>query len=307
MDVGGRRLTLVACLPLLIGAAGVGAASPSTTAGDACGSSRAAVATLQDPGAANIRSAPEPTTISTLRRLRPPGKLSSSRVPGVETTTFRVIARLLTAQSDRAGGVKLVVADPVTGGSMVMTLPSFACTSAADPTMRIKIANARKTFLALCGSPPRGFEQLRGQATITGVGFFGPRPDQPGEAPNRLRLAPVIGFSAVGCRSGPATGLYGVVRHGPVLPACTARAPCWKPAAGAELTFSAGGRVIARARSASDGSYRVELAPGVYAVHAEPPPGVLTRGLRPSTVRVTGKGANRVNFWFATAIRRPIP
>jgi hypothetical protein len=47
-----------------------------------------------------------------------------------------------------------------------------------------------------CGSPSRSeFVQLRGTATITGVGFFDFQHGQSGVAPNGIVLHPVVGFA----------------------------------------------------------------------------------------------------------------
>lgn len=121
--------------------------------------------------------------------------------------------------------------------------------------------------------------------------------------PGGLELAPVTGLSLVGCRSGPATGLYGVVRRGPTVPVCHVGVPCSAPVANANLIFSADDQDIARTRSASDGSYRVELAPGVYSVRADPAIGFPKRGPRPSLVHVTDEGVTHIDFWFDTGIR----
>jgi hypothetical protein len=243
-----------------------------------------------------------PTTISALRRLRAPATLGPARVRGAETATYRVVARLLAARTDATGGLVIVVADPVTGGSLVTTIPSRDCLTAVPAATRTRINGARTSFTALCGAPPGAFQQLRGQATITGVGFFSALP-QPADAPGRLELSPVTGLSSVGCRRGPATGLYGVVRRGPTTPNCRRGVPCTEPVAGTMLLFSAGGHILARARSASDGSYRVELAPGLYTVRAEGGPGLIGRTLRPSLVRVTDGPVTRVEFKLDTGIR----
>ena len=196
-----------------------------------------------------------------------------------------------------------MVSDPVTGGSMVTTLPSPACVRKANPAVAAMMAAARASLVGVCGAPAAPFQQLRGQATITGVGFFNPARDLPGQAPGRVELTPVLGVSSVSCRSGSAAGLYGVVRRGPFIPVCAIEAPCSRPVAGVKLTFSAEGKVLARTRSASDGSYRIELAPGIYSVRAESP--ISTVGLRPrpSRVRVTDQGFKHVDLRFAWGIR----
>ncbi len=76
-----------------------------------------------------------------------------------------------------------------------------------------------------------------------------------------------------------ATGVRGTVTSGPTCPveteppdpACAAR-----PVAGAILVFTnADGAEVARATSAADGTFIVELAPGAYHVTAEPVQGLM--------------------------------
>jgi len=76
-----------------------------------------------------------------------------------------------------------------------------------------------------------------------------------------------------------ATGVRGTVTSGPTCPvetqppdpACAAR-----PVAGAVLVFAnAAGAEVARATSAADGTFIVELAPGAYHVTAEPVQGLM--------------------------------
>jgi hypothetical protein len=61
--------------------------------------------------------------------------------------------------------------------------------------------------------------------------------------------------------------LYGSVTIGPVTPVCQAGVPCDKPAANVRLTFTRHGHSFVAGTNAS-GAYRVELAPGIYAVRA---------------------------------------
>ncbi|MEX0626948.1 MAG: carboxypeptidase-like regulatory domain-containing protein [Chloroflexota bacterium] len=76
-----------------------------------------------------------------------------------------------------------------------------------------------------------------------------------------------------------ASGVRGIVTAGPTCPvetvppdpACAAR-----PVAGAVLVFSdADGTEVARATSAADGTYSVELAPGAYQVTPQPVEGLM--------------------------------
>jgi len=79
------------------------------------------------------------------------------------------------------------------------------------------------------------------------------------------------------------------------------RVPCMRPAAGVVLAFSRGGLVRARVTTAADGSYRVALRPGTYAVRVVRPSGV--RRLNPSSVHVAAGEVKRVTFYVDSGIR----
>jgi hypothetical protein len=92
------------------------------------------------------------------------------------------------------------------------------------------------------------------------------------------------------------SGLYGTVMKGPITPVCVAEMPCSAPAAGAVLVFTRGA-VVDRVTVAADGSYRLRLPAGTYAVRAG------GRRLEPTLARVyTGRMA-RVDFSIDTGIR----
>jgi hypothetical protein len=54
--------------------------------------------------------------------------------------------------------------------------------------------------------------------------------------------------------------------RGPIMPVCRADKPCSGPAAGVKLEFVRGGLVRGRVTTARDGSFKVALPPGNYAV-----------------------------------------
>ena len=78
--------------------------------------------------------------------------------------------------------------------------------------------------------------------------------------------------------------------------------PCTAPAAGVVLSFSRGGRVVARVRSGAGGRYSVRLAPGLYAVTIAPLPKIGT-GLQPRAVRVRRGFDALQSFTIDTGIR----
>jgi hypothetical protein len=90
------------------------------------------------------------------------------------------------------------------------------------------------------------------------------------------------------------SGLKGVVLIDPAFPVCRVGVPCTKPARYVTLTFSLRGRVVASTRTGADGSYRVTLKPGTYAVAVpKQRPG---SGLLPRRVAVRSGLYRRVVF-----------
>jgi hypothetical protein len=105
-------------------------------------------------------------------------------------------------------------------------------------------------------------------------------------------------FLAVGASGGTVhSGLYGVVTRGPITPVCTVEQPCSEPAAGAVVVFSRNGNAVARVTVRTDGSYRVHLPPGLYAVRAG------RRPVDPAAARVQRGRMRRVDFSIDTGIR----
>src|SRR5262245_9529807 len=182
-------------------APGKSRAASSTQVG--CGVERWSVKTLADPAGRTLRLTPKGTTIRALRRKTVPGYLGLRRGRGVERTTFRVRAKLVEMKLEADSDIHLVIADPSrTGATMIAELPSPSCTAGATPKARLKMRQARKAFIAACGSPTGSFRKLSGTATVTGVGFFDQIHGQTGVAPNGIELHPVVGFSG---RCGGAT------------------------------------------------------------------------------------------------------
>jgi len=80
----------------------------------------------------------------------------------------------------------------------------------------------------------------------------------------------LVAVAALPASAGTAakSGLRGTVTLFPATPVCIEGEPCSKPAAHALLVFRRDGRVAARVTTRADGTYRVILAPGRYAVVA---------------------------------------
>lgn len=109
-------------------------------------------------------------------------------------------------------------------------------------------------------------------------------------------LAPSAASPATG------SGLWGVVRRGPITPVCIENVPCDEPASNVTFVFVRNSRVAARVTTRGDGSYRIALRPGVYSVRT-PKKIAIGSGLQPSKVSVPSRRRVRVNFFIDTGIR----
>ncbi len=119
----------------------------------------------------------------------------------------------------------------------------------------------------------------------------------------RTALIAVLALAAVPAAGGTTgSGLYGHVTRGPLTPVCTTEQPCYGPAAGVTLSFARRGAVVGRVTTAKDGSYRVALAPGIYAVRWAGRTGI-GRGLEPTSAYIGAGHWTRKNFSIDTGIR----
>ena len=97
------------------------------------------------------------TSVRTLRRLRPPPDLRHrGRIPGVETTTFRIRAALLKMKVEEDDDIHLVVGQPGSPKlTMIVEFPSLSCTRGATTSTRAKMRNARTQLVQRLRRPTR--------------------------------------------------------------------------------------------------------------------------------------------------------
>src|SRR4051794_39897313 len=139
----------------------------------ACGIERWPEKTLQDRRAALVNFTPKPISVDTLRRKRVRRDPEGFRNAPVETTVYRVRARLIGMRGEDDGDVHLVISSLTNRHrTMIVEMPSADCIGGASRTARRKMRAARRSFERVCGPPPGTFETLQGTATIDGVGFF---------------------------------------------------------------------------------------------------------------------------------------
>ncbi len=119
----------------------------------------------------------------------------------------------------------------------------------------------------------------------------------------RLGVVLVSAFLLLPAASSGTTGsgLYGIVRKGPISPVCRVGVPCDAPAQ-VTLVFSRGGREVAGVHSSKTGRYRIALAPGFYEVRSTVRIGI-EKLPKPHTVHVRSGHWDRINLFFDTGIR----
>jgi hypothetical protein len=161
-----------------------------------CGVERWPEKTLSDPFASKVKLTPRPETVNVLRHLTKVVGIGGQRGLGTERTTFRVKARLVGIKQESDSDFHLVIADLVTGKTMIAEFPNQSCDLGAKATLRTRMEKARVAVADACGfAPSSSYRHISGTATITGVGFFDFPHHQTGHAPNDMELHPVLKFT----------------------------------------------------------------------------------------------------------------
>jgi hypothetical protein len=164
------------------------------------------VKTLSDTRVGEVNFTPHDTSVGRLRNKPDPHtKSSTPRLDGVETTTYRVKARLIEFKREEDKDIHLVVSVPsAPAKTMIVEFPDTTCPGAKDSIKKTQMAKARSALVTACGqapSPSSDFADLKGTATVTGVGFFDVKHSTPqrGVAPNNIELHPVLRLSSANC------------------------------------------------------------------------------------------------------------
>jgi hypothetical protein len=178
---------------------GGGTAAKTST----CGVERWAVKTLSDPRERLVNYKPKDTSVKKLRKNPAPDVgPNTPRIKGVEMTTYRVRAKLRLMKLEDDRDIHLVIGWPRNPAkTMITEFPDPKCNGARTSPKRKAMGRARKALIAACGAPPSSdFADLRGAATLIGVGFFDIKHGQTGVAPNGIELHPVLAFKQASCR-----------------------------------------------------------------------------------------------------------
>jgi hypothetical protein len=93
-------------------------------------------------------------------------------------------------------------------------------------------------------------------------------------------------------------GLHGIVLEGPTKPVCRSDDACEEPARGILLAFTRDGKVVAKVKTTTLGTYSVRLKAGSYTVRV--PLQRVGTGLSPRAVRVPRGRIARVDFHLDT-------
>src|SRR4051794_28915257 len=205
-----HRLLIAALIPALalsIGRLATSAAHPPRVhVAVKCGEERWPVKTLSDPRVGDVNFTPHDTSIGRLRNKSDPHtKPSTPRLDGVETTTYQVKARLIEFKREDDKDIHLVISVPSSSSkTMIVEFPDTTCNGASSSPKKSQMASARSALIKACGSvpgPSSDFADLKGTATVTGVGFFDVKHGTPqtGVAPNNIELHPVLNLTNADC------------------------------------------------------------------------------------------------------------
>jgi hypothetical protein len=168
---------------------------------DCGGHERWRVKTLTDPGVRRVKFTPRRATVDRLRAEAVPARITAKtpRLDGVETTTYKVRVTLVEARLVPDEDIHLVIRDEHPRHTMIVEFPDASCQPAAGSTKKAAMREAREALLAACGHIPTAFVDLKGTATMTGVGFFDKIHGQKGRAPNGIELHPILSFTRATC------------------------------------------------------------------------------------------------------------
>ncbi len=218
VSVSSRRRSALAAavaVALALGALSTAApgsgGSPAAISSHPCGGhERWDVKVLIDAGAEDVNYTPTRISVDRLRDMPRPASVGrgAPRVPvsesPVEFQTYRVTrVFLVEAKREPDKDIHLVIRDRHRSHTMIVEFPDPACPDASRSLKVAEMRSARDAFVAACGRPSASrFTELRGRATIVGVGFFDLVHGTPqrGRAPNNIELHPVLGFSSSDCQ-----------------------------------------------------------------------------------------------------------
>jgi hypothetical protein len=114
----------------------------------------------------------------------------------------------------------------------------------------------------------------------------------------------VLGACGRGSGGDASSGIQGRVTIGPTCPVERLDSPCPDAPSVATVRVMSGSDVVASGTSAKDGTFRIAVPPGTYAVQAEPPSGGgIARGIPVNNVVVHAGTFTHVDVVIDSGIR----
>ena len=154
--------------------------------------------TLSDRDRKLVRLKARQTTIAALNQPAAPQPTPVRRRTGFQRQAWTVVAQITTFRLLPDGSIELALYDD---NSYVRAgMPSPKCLSSSSRGRRAVLA-ARSRFVARCGDPKPGWQDLGAVAYVSGVGFWSGRHLTSQAAANGAELQPITDFRlVVGCR-----------------------------------------------------------------------------------------------------------
>lgn len=157
-----------------------------------CGTERWSVKTGSDDDRHKVGATVHDVSINYLRhRATPSVRPQTGRVAPIETTVFRVHARLREYVHEADGDYHLVLVDSA-GRSIIAEIPDPGCVAGISP-FKTAIRTARAHMDAHY-AVTTGFKTTNRRVVVRGIGFFDYFHGQTGMAPDDLELHPVTGL-----------------------------------------------------------------------------------------------------------------
>ena len=154
--------------------------------------------TLSDPDRKLVRLQPRQTTIAALNQTAAPHPTPVRRRTGFQRQAWKVVAQITQFRLLPDGSIELALYDH---NSYVRAgMPSPKCLSGSSRARRAVLA-ARARFIATCGDPKPGWQDLGAVGYVTGVGFRSAETPKLQAAGNGAELQPVTSLHLIaGCR-----------------------------------------------------------------------------------------------------------
>jgi hypothetical protein len=145
-----------------------------------------------------VRLHPRQTTIGALNKPAAPHPTPRRRRTPYQRQAWKVVAQITQFRLLPDGSIELALYDD--NAYVRAGLPSPKCLSSSSRARRTLLAT-RAQFVARCGDPKPGWQDLGAVVNVAGVGFWSGRHLTSQAAPNGAELQPVTNLRLIaGCR-----------------------------------------------------------------------------------------------------------